>query len=463
MSVGTILAALLLSMQADPKDRLLEAVRETRAEETQRALAELANGDGGRAARAVLVALPKARERLQVLVLASLRAREAYDNADTSFGFNLKEEVVKQRTLELASARIRESVARVIEGEKVYQSLLDIFGFLKPDAVPVLEAEVEHNGQWLLRCEALDGLGALGSKASLSAVLDRETSPVLLAAALAASPTERGTAFLSHAQWQVRLAALDALRGSRASVAPIIESMAQPDLRFRKEASVALARLTETPLAPDPDVWADWWKANRDDFERGNYSPFARKLPEGPGRTVVFYDIPVHSSRVCFVIDRSRSMKDQGRFDAAKKELKRILETLPDGSIVNVIFFGGAATSLWKYPRALDARTRLDATAYVERMGLENCTDLYGALEKALAMVGNPDSGRLYEDGVDTIVVLSDGQATAGKVIDDELIARIITRRARYLRPVFHTISLSNDSRSLKLLAEKTGGQYVAK
>ena len=220
---------------------------------------------------------------------------------------------------------------------------------------------------------------------------------------------------------------------------------------------------TETPLAPDPDVWADWWKANRDDFERGNYSPFARKLPEGPGRTVVFYDIPVHSSRVCFVIDRSRSMKDQGRFDAAKKELKRILETLPDGSIVNVIFFGGAATSLWKYPRALDARTRLDATAYVERMGLENCTDLYGALEKALAMVGNPDSGRLYEDGVDTIVVLSDGQATAGKVIDDELIARIITRRARYLRPVFHTISLSNDSRSLKLLAEKTGGQYVAK
>ena len=42
-------------------------------------------------------------------------------------------------------------------------------------------------------------------------------------------------------------------------------------------------------------------------------------------------------------------------------------------------------------------------------------------------------------------------------------IARIITRRARYLRPVFHTVSLSNDSKSLRLLAEKTGGEYRAK
>ena len=182
-----------------------------------------------------------------------------------------------------------------------------------------------------------------------------------------------------------------------------------------------------------------------------------------PLRTIAFYDIPVQSSRVCFVIDRSRSMREQGRFDAAKKELKRILEALPDGALVNVIFFGGSASCLWKYARPLDSRSRSEAAAYVERMGYESCTDLYGALEKALTMVGNPESGRLHEDGVDTIVVLSDGQATAGKVIDDELIARIIARRSRYLRPVFHTVSLSSDSKSLRLLAEKTGGEYVAK
>lgn len=463
MNVGTLLAALILSLQSDPRDRLLEAVRETRVEETQKVLAELAVGDGARAARAVVAALPKARERLNALVLSSLRARDAYETVDTSFGFNIKEETVKQRSLEVAAGRIRESVAHVIEGEKVYQSLLDILGFLKPEAVPVLEAEVERNGQWLLRCEALDGLGALGARGALATVIDRETSPVLLATALAASPTEKGAAYLSHGQWQVRLAALDSLRRSRDSIGAVVESMSINDLRYRKSAAAALFGLTETVLPPDPDVWRDWWKANKDDIERGSYSASAPRIPEGPGRTIAFYDIPVHSSRVCFVIDRSKSMREQGRFDAAKRELKRILETLPDGSVFNIIFFGGSASSFTKYCRPLDASTRKEASAFVDRMGLESGTDLYGALERALTMVGSPESGRLHEDGADTIVVLSDGQATVGKVIDDELIARIITRRARYLRPVFHTVSLSSDSKALRLLAEKTGGEYRAK
>jgi Mg-chelatase subunit ChlD len=239
--------------------------------------------------------------------------------------------------------------------------------------------------------------------------------------------------------------------------------MAISDLRYRKSAAAALFGLTETVLPPDPDVWRDWWKANKDDLERGSYSASAARLPAGPGRTIAFYDIPVYSSRVCFVIDRSKSMREQGRFDAAKRELKRILETLPDGSVFNIIFFGGSASTFTKYCRPLDATSRREAAGFVDRMGLESGTDLYGALERALTMVGSPESGRLHEDGADTIVVLSDGQATVGKVIDDELIARIITRRARYLRPVFHTVSLSNDSKALRLLAENTGGEYRAK
>jgi hypothetical protein len=261
----------------------------------------------------------------------------------------------------------------------------------------------------------------------------------------------------------VRLSALDALRRSRDSVGAIIDSMSIPDLRYRKHAVATLGRITETELPPDPDAWRSWWKANREDFEAGVYSPFAPRAPEGPGRTVAFYDIPVHSSRVCFLIDRSKSMREQGRFDAAKAELKRLLETMPDGSLVNVIFFSGTPWSFAKSPRALDAAARREMATFVDHAPLAPATDLYGALEKALTQVGNPDSGRLHEDGVDTIVVLSDGNATMGKIVDDDLIARVITRRARYLRPVFHTVSLSNDSRSLKLLAERTGGEYRAK
>jgi len=100
---------------------------------------------------------------------------------------------------------------------------------------------------------------------------------------------------------------------------------------------------------------------------------------------------------------------------------------------------------------------------FIDRCGMESGTDLYGALEKAHTNIGNPDTGRLVEDGADTVVVLSDGQANVGKIIDDDLLAWVIARRARFLRPVFNTISLSSDSKSLKLLAEKTGGEYRAK
>ncbi|HVE40853.1 MAG TPA: vWA domain-containing protein [Planctomycetota bacterium] len=460
--MSMVAATLILLLQSDPKDRLFDAIRESNVEATQKALADLALGDGAKAARAVMAALPRARERLNFLIAATMRARENYVAADTSFGFNINEATVKQRSLEVAAARVREAGLRALEGEKVYQSILDIFGFLKPEAIPVLGAEAERTALWPLKCEILEGLGALGAKTELAVVLDRETAPAPLAAALGASPSEQGAKFLAHPQWQVRLAALDALRRSRDSVGPIVESLARNDVRYRRAATAALGRLTDTELPADPDVWRDWWKANRDDFEAGLYNPRAARQLPGPGRTTAFYDVPVHSSRVCFVIDRSKSMREQDRFNDARRELKRLLESMPDGSLVNVIFFGWTQNCFSKMPRTLDAQSRRELEIFIDRCGLESGTDLYGALEKALTMVGNPDTGRLHEDGVDTIVVLSDGQATVGRIIDDELLAWVIARRARYLRPTFSTISLG-DSKSLRLLAERTGGEYRAK
>jgi hypothetical protein len=464
--MSSLAVALLLVLQSDPKDRLFDAIRETDVEATQKALADLAQGDGARAARAVMAALPRARERLNTLIAVTLRARENYVQADTSFGFNINEAVVKQKALERAATRIKETAARAIEGEKVYQSILDIFGFLKPEAVPVLAAEAERTALWPLKCEILEGLGAMGTREArqaLAVAIDRESSPAALAAALRAAPGEEASKYLGHAQWQVRLAALEALGRSRGAVGPIVDAMGLADFRFRKQATRTLVGLTETELPPDAGAWRDWWSANRDDFTAGTYTARAARAPEGPGRTVAFYDIPVHSSRVCFVIDRSKSMREQERFDHAKKELKRLLDAMPDGSLVNVVFFGWTQNCFSKAPRALNAESRRELDVFLDRCGFESGTDLYGALEKALTMVGNPDTGKLHENGVDTIAVLSDGQATVGRIIDDELLAWAATRRARYLRPVFHTVSLSSDSKALRLLAERTGGEYREK
>ena len=79
-------AALVLLLQSDPKDRLFEAIKESNVEAAQKALADLVQGDGVRAARAVMASLPRARERLNVLIAVTQRARENYMTVDTSFG-----------------------------------------------------------------------------------------------------------------------------------------------------------------------------------------------------------------------------------------------------------------------------------------------------------------------------------------------------------------------------------------
>jgi len=460
--MGAILAVSLFLAQS-PRDRLAEAVRESNFQNAQEAISDIADLDGKVAARVLVYALPRARDRMDALLKATVGARQAYDNIDTSFAFNLEEEKMKQKALAQAKLRIQEACKAAIEGEKVYDAIRTAFGKLKPEAAPVLATEAARTLSWILKCELYEGLVALKAEELVRPRIAPEREhPAVLATVLAGSASEKAAEFLKHPQWQVRVGALRGSAGRREAVAPILDALDVPDLRFRNAAFDALGALTETKLPNDPAVWHDWWKANAGDFIAGTYRPEVKKELEGPRRTT-FYDIPVASSRVCFVIDRSGSMRTDGRFDAAKKELRRLLEDLPDGARVNILFFGGTTSLFVRTTRPLDRQARRDAADFIERQLFEAGTDLYGALEKALALVGSAESGVLREDGPDTIVVLSDGQATVGRLVDDELVARVIARRGRYLRPVIHTVSLSAEAKSLQMLCDLTGGEYRTK
>ncbi len=393
------------------------------------------------------------------LCAATLQARLAYDQIETDFTFNPFEERFKQKRLDEALAAIKEASRKAVDAELVYDAVREAIPAVGPEGTAVLAAEADRTSSWLLKCELLEGLGAAGAQGPLLRVLDRQEQTAVLAAALAGAASERAAAFLAHPQWQVRLAALKGLRGARGAAGTVVDRMGDPDGRFRREAALALREMTGANLPADPGAWRDWWKANGEDFLEGRYDPRRPKEPAGPGRTT-FYEIPIYSSRVCFVIDRSASMQEDGRFGTAKKELKRLLGEMPDGALVNVVFFGEGTVCFARNMRALDASTRRDAGIFIDRQLHDRGTDLYRALEKALSLVGSPETGALREDGPDTIVVLSDGQATVGRLVDDELVGRVIARRARYLRPVIHTVGISSGAQSLKVLAELTGGEY---
>jgi len=461
--VGPLLLSLLLQIQ-EPRERLETAIRETKLEEAQIALALLQAADGARAARAILVNLARWRERQAQLLLATVQSRAAYDGLDSSmFTFNLEEEKTRQKALAVARDRVQTACRTALDGEKIYAALLRTLGSLRPEAVPVLSAEAIRTANWVSRAEILEALGAMGAKADIQVVVEREKEPAVIAVGLGAVPLDRAVEYLAHPQWQVRLAAVRSLGESRGAVGMLAQGLGEMDLRMRNAAVRTLTSLTRTELPPDPTAWKDWWRANGDDFREGRYSPGTAKAAAGPGRTT-FYGMPVLSSRVCFVIDRSGSMRQPGRYDVACRELKRQIEALPDGARLNLIFFGATQSCFSAAPtRVLDRAARKEALDFVDRQTFEAGTDLYAALEKALSFVGSPDSGRLREDGPDTIIVLSDGQANVGRLVDDELVARVIARRSHWIGPAIHTVTLSSEAKSLKMLAEFTGGVSTSK
>ncbi len=97
----------------DARDRLAAAIRDARPAEARAALAELSAGDGARAAKAILVSLPRARDRMAALCADTVRARQEYDRVDSEIAFNTFDERLKR-----AKERLKLEITRILFGEE---------------------------------------------------------------------------------------------------------------------------------------------------------------------------------------------------------------------------------------------------------------------------------------------------------------------------------------------------------
>jgi len=204
--------------------------------------------------------------------------------------------------------------------------------------------------------------------------------------------------------------------------------------------------------------WEAWWKKHRDTHALPAAATVAQQQSRTDGPTVAYYGIRLVSKRTIFLIDCSGSMlakigtdKKHTRLDEAKRQLRNVVEQLPEDQLFNVMSYEGTVTPVWD---ALHKATPADkahvldllAKAAVGRGG----TNIHDALELAFR---DPD--------VDTIYLLSDGEPTVGKIVDVTELAAAV-RRWNYTRQiVVHTISLGTDSKLLQQLAQDSGGQYV--
>jgi hypothetical protein len=202
--------------------------------------------------------------------------------------------------------------------------------------------------------------------------------------------------------------------------------------------------------------WDGWWAKHKNGFALPHADTVKGGGSSSGGNTIAYHDIPVVSTRIAFLVDRSGSMREKvgtdkkrTRLDVAKEQLTRVVEALPATHHVNLIAYETGVDPLWNEIRKLDPDNRQKLLEIARLLPLGGGTNIFDAIEKAFA-----------DPNVDTIYLMTDGQPSAGRLRTTEDIVDEVQRWNRTRQIVIHCISIGLDSDLLKRLAAMSGGAY---
>ena len=328
-----------------------------------------------------------------------------------------------------------------------------------------------------LRSRAVLALSLVaGEGASVPALFAaaRDESPVVrLAAARACARLGRRPGvepvigrLLEDAIALVREEAVIAYRacGHRETAGTLIRRLDKEPLRIRIAIAETLKELTGETLPPEYGPWKDWLGAEEKPPGVGDGS-YARPR---------YYDVPVESDRILFILDVSMSMgyalhqntKSISRLAGAKRELVRVISALDDRSRFNIMTFSTAIGTWRKTLQRATEKIRKSGAAHVRRLGHAGKTNSHGALAEAFERF--PD--------IDTIFFVTDGIPTVGKTTVQEHIIERVAHWNRLRGVRIHTIAAmpaepdppvgqytpNHDAiRFMRILAAETGGTFT--
>ncbi len=201
------------------------------------------------------------------------------------------------------------------------------------------------------------------------------------------------------------------------------------------------------------DQWYDWWVDAQADFAIDDAAS-ERYLADYAVADVSmdtearFYDLPVVSTRLLFVVDRSGSMSGE-RIASLKTNMRETLVALTPGSVFNIIAYDDRID---QFARQMTNRRDL-GVQYVQRLSARGGTNIY-------------DSGYagLMEPGLDSLFLLTDGSPGSGQFTDWLHITASFLFLNRY-RPIpIHTVAFEagvSTARSMKQLSLMSGGGHM--
>ncbi|HZE97917.1 MAG TPA: HEAT repeat domain-containing protein [Planctomycetota bacterium] len=358
-----------------------------------------------------------------------------------------------------------------------------------------IAAVLTSAGEWYARACAAEALGRIGDADALAALLARakvESEPgVRIAIADALASKVKGNddvrasllPWLESGTWGSKLAAAQALArtGDPKLIPNLIKLLQTPSGRMKYEINELLKKMTRADRHGDYTAWSAWWEKNDNEVLGGTYVPPAAEMAARQMAPVtMFYGIPVHSTRIVFIIDNSLSMKEAATWkpeiqekdekldgeraiDIARYELKRIIKGLPDGALYDIIGMYGRLALLSDKWVTSGATTRAASIKFVQGLEVKVGTDVHGALMRALDFSGGTWNTPPREDSIDSVFILSDGIPSVGLMDRSQLSDRVLDA-ARFKRIAVTTIVIEGTKESqemLRRIADGSGGAYV--
>ncbi len=352
-----------------------------------------------------------------------------------------------------------------------------------PAAVPLLESALRASSNQAVATASLSALGALraddpawtGELRELAADAKPEVRNAALTELVELDPRAHQDlliAALSNEQWSTRAVALRGLEAARTreAVGAIVARMGSEQGLPLNRFADALWRLCGQPFRTSARAWKAWWDKQGAEFQPISKSELASLEREEERRRLSqttkassFFGVRVISHRVIFVLDVSGSMaeplraehvgeKGPTRAEVAHRELERCIDSMEPNALFNLILFSDSVSRWFEGDVSASSQTsREDAKAFLRRLGTSGGgTNLFGALRAAFR---DPD--------VDTLIVLSDGEPSAGALQDPWEIRQEIRNWNEQRGVVIHAISVGGDLPVLRWLAEDSGGSFT--
>jgi HEAT repeat protein len=255
-----------------------------------------------------------------------------------------------------------------------------------------------------------------------------------------------------------RRAIVQSLIGLRVkpAVTALVEMLAKISGEVRADIVKFLSEISGQDLNLDAEHWIAWWRDNEATFAFPK--PAEPELPRfffvpavPAANSPSYYGLPLTAAKIVFVIDASGSMQG-ARIAAAKRELAKAVESLPDSVTFNIVPFHTRPLA-WR-PKLVPAteENKRNALYYIAALTLGDKTASYDALEAALRF----DAEAIY--------FLTDGAPTAGKITSPPQIVAAISQQNRYRRLTINSIGIGVSAGAfevfLSTLAQQNYGRF---